>query len=324
MDGPAAGNEALGELMALLQDEPDCSELAPFLSHATAGVRAAALSAVIEHCPHSAGEALGTALGDPDPKVREVAISGAEELRGQLPAGSAASAAILRLAESDPSEGLRAAAVRICRLRSWESADWFARRLSDAGVAVRKEAVAALVALDALEELAEAGVDPSPLVRRAVAERIARVRAPGAGRLASRLLGDPDPLVAAKAAEALAALGHEAADLPVLLRLWPAGSWEVRKGVAMALGGFEDEGALSALGKLCADSNADVRKEAVRSLGAAAGRAPIDRLLRSALDDPDADVRAYARMALEASGKRPLPERRPGEDGHVEENGGMR
>lgn len=48
-----------------------------------------------------------------------------------------------------------------------------------------------------------------------------------------------------------------------------------------------------------ADDNLDVRKAAVQALsGWVSGFGEVAEALEAMLDDPDADVRAYARMAL--------------------------
>lgn len=55
---------------------------------------------------------------------------------------------------------------------------------------------------------------------------------------------------------------------------------------------------MPALSHAARDGNLDVRRAAVRSLGRWAERAEVAAILRAAADDPDADVRAYARRAL--------------------------
>jgi HEAT repeat protein len=69
----------------------------------------------------------------------------------------------------------------------------------------------------------------------------------------------------------------------------------------------EAEG-VAALGALAQDSHADVRKAAVIALGTFAEDAEAADVLERATKDDDADVRAYARLALEAVSRRtPVP-----------------
>jgi HEAT repeat protein len=58
------------------------------------------------------------------------------------------------------------------------------------------------------------------------------------------------------------------------------------------------------LGVLAHDPHADVRKAAVIALGTFAEHDEAAETLERASKDDDADVRAYARLALEAAGRR--------------------
>ncbi|MEV7907601.1 HEAT repeat domain-containing protein, partial [Streptomyces anulatus] len=72
----------------------------------------------------------------------------------------------------------------------------------------------------------------------------------------------------------------------------------VRAGAARCLGASAPEDAAGPLAAAVADDNLDVRKAAVLALTSWAARPEIAVALRVALSDPDADVRAYARRAL--------------------------
>jgi HEAT repeat protein len=60
---------------------------------------------------------------------------------------------------------------------------------------------------------------------------------------------------------------------------------------------------VAALSDALGDPHADVRKAAVLALRAHAGGADARRALSSVADDPDADVRAYARPAANPAAK---------------------
>ena len=84
-----------------------------------------------------------------------------------------------------------------------------------------------------------------------------------------------------------------------------ASAWQVREGAARALSGASVEFAvlaISGLSEALVDAHLDVRKAAVLSLSRWAGEPGARDALRRALKDSDADVRAYARRALEQDG----------------------
>jgi HEAT repeat protein len=74
----------------------------------------------------------------------------------------------------------------------------------------------------------------------------------------------------------------------------------VRQGAANALASAApDERGAAALVRALGDENLDVRKAAVKTLGAwLPSRPAVRSSLESALSDVDADVRAYARLSL--------------------------
>jgi HEAT repeat protein len=79
-----------------------------------------------------------------------------------------------------------------------------------------------------------------------------------------------------------------------------APAWQVREGAARAPSGATAERAVPRLSRALADEHLDVRKAAVLSLSRwADSEAAARDALSVALKDDDADVRAYARRALE-------------------------
>ena len=83
-----------------------------------------------------------------------------------------------------------------------------------------------------------------------------------------------------------------------------APAWQVREGAGRALSGAVAELAvlaISGLSEALRDAHLDVRKAAVLSLTRWAHEPAARDALGIALKDSDADVRAYARRALERS-----------------------
>ena len=114
------------------------------------------------------------------------------------------------------------------------------------------------------------------------------------------LLADRDPLVRAAALGALGELGDADADVPVIERALTEPAWQIRVGAARALSGVSAPLAVPTLSRALTDTHLDVRKAAVLSLTRWAGSEIAAReALGLALKDVDADVRAYARRALE-------------------------
>lgn len=114
-----------------------------------------------------------------------------------------------------------------------------------------------------------------------------------------RLVGDSDPLVRAAALAALGAVGCGDDDLAHVQRALTEPAWQVREGAARALAGAVPTVAVPALSRALTDQHLDVRKAAVLTLTRWAADEPAAReALDLALEDGDADVRAYARHAL--------------------------
>ncbi|MDQ0582756.1 fumarate reductase/succinate dehydrogenase flavoprotein subunit [Streptomyces rishiriensis] len=168
------------ELVALAEDEPELGALLPYLSDAAAAVRREAVAVLTETVPPGTGPALAQALRDPSAEVRAAAAASLRELVETLPAEPALRDGLAAaLAEPDPV--VRAAALDVLRALRLGDAALFAGSLTDADIAVRIEAVRALVSVDAAEELARAATaDPSREVRVTIAKSLATV---AAGRL---------------------------------------------------------------------------------------------------------------------------------------------
>jgi HEAT repeat protein len=117
------------------------------------------------------------------------------------------------------------------------------------------------------------------------------------------LIDDLDPLVRAAALAAMGSVEWGDEDGQTVERALDASAWQIRKGAARALAGAPSpSAAVPPLSRALADPHLDVRKAAVLSLTRwAASEATARDALTGALEDGDADVRAYARQALAAS-----------------------
>ncbi|MFF4362330.1 fumarate reductase/succinate dehydrogenase flavoprotein subunit [Streptomyces sp. NPDC001604] len=293
------------ELLELAEEQPELAAIEPYLTDLDAAVRRTAVSVLTETVPPGTGQALAGALGDPDGDVRAAAAASLRELVETLPAepdlGAALTAAV---AETDPV--VRAAALDVLRALRLGNVEVFAGALDDPDIAVRIEAVRALVSVDAVEPLSGAAADASREVRVTVAKALAAVTP--AARAASgrelltgtldRLTEDSDPLVRGAALGTLATVGCPA---PLTARAVAAladPAWQVRAGAATALSAAPADTAVPALAKALADPNADVRKAAVLALTRHNGTAEARAALATVTSDPDADVRAYATRGL--------------------------
>lgn len=111
------------------------------------------------------------------------------------------------------------------------------------------------------------------------------------------LLRDDDLLVRAAALAALATTGCPPPYAAAAVAALGAPAWQVRAGAATALAAADPELAVSALRSALRDEHADVRKAGVLALRAHSGREDAHRAWATVADDPDAEVRAYARLA---------------------------
>jgi succinate dehydrogenase/fumarate reductase flavoprotein subunit/HEAT repeat protein len=280
------------EVLAL--ESPTVTDLADFLSDADPGVRRTAVSTLVEHLPDGYPGALLKALGDDDTEVRRVAADGVRELVEVLPAPEHVGK---QLNSEDPV--VRAVAVYLLGARRVGEQGQYRHASADVDHRVRIEAVRALVSVDDSDGVAAAAGDDNREVRIAAANGLSTLRR-GANAV-RRLVGDADPLVRAAALAALGAVGCGEDDLADVQRALTEPAWQVREGAARALAGAAPTVAVPRLSRALTDQHLDVRKAAVLTLTrwAASEQAARDAL-GLALEDGDADVRAYARHALAA------------------------
>jgi succinate dehydrogenase/fumarate reductase flavoprotein subunit/HEAT repeat protein len=278
----------------LALESPTVTELEEFLSDADPGVRRTAVSTLVEHLPDGYAGALLGALGDTDAEVRQVAAGSVRELVEVVPAPEDIAE---QLDSTDPV--VRAVGVYLLSARRVGEQGQYRRALADVDHRVRIEAVRALVSVDDPDGVATAAGDDNREVRIAAANGLSTLRA-GADAV-RRLVADSDPLVRAAALAALGAVGFGADDLSDVQRALAEPAWQVREGAARALAGAAPTVAVPTLSRALADQHLDVRKAAVLTLTrwAASEQAARDAL-GLALEDGDADVRAYARHALAA------------------------
>jgi succinate dehydrogenase/fumarate reductase flavoprotein subunit/HEAT repeat protein len=278
-------------------ESPTVDELSAFLSDADAGVRRTSISVLIEHLPDGYAPALLAALDDGDAEVRIAATDGVRELVEVLPDPVAAQTF---LDSADPV--VRAGVVYLLSSRKVGDVTRFRRALEDADHRVRIEAVRALVSVDDADGVGAAHGDDNREVRIAVANALGTL---GAGAPTIRTLTtDPDPLVRAAALAAFGTIGVLDVDITTVERSLSESAWQVRQGAVRALAGAGRDAAVAPLARALSDPHLDVRKAAVLSLTHwAPSDAAARDALNSALDDGDADVRAYARQALAAAGR---------------------
>ncbi|MEU9432493.1 fumarate reductase/succinate dehydrogenase flavoprotein subunit [Streptomyces sp. NPDC048252] len=268
------------ELVALAEAEPELDSLLPYLTDAVAAVRREAVAVLTETVPSGTGPALAEALRDPSAQVRAAAAASLRELVETLPAEPALRDGLAAaLAEPDPV--VRAAALDVLRALRLGDAALFAGSLTDADIAVRIEAVRALVSVDAAEELARAATaDPSREVRVTIAKSLATV---AAGRLNETSPSDADPSAALSADATLSA---------------SSGSGSGSGSGSDAGISVERDAVHAALVGLVDDPDALVRAAAYGALGTTGCPVPLAARAVTALADPAWQVRAGAATAL--------------------------
>ncbi|MCP2293814.1 Succinate dehydrogenase/fumarate reductase, flavoprotein subunit [Nocardia amikacinitolerans] len=279
-------------LLAL--DSPTVEDLSSYLADDDAGVRAAAISVLTEHTPDGFATALVDALGDTAASVRRVAAESLRELVEVLPDAAGLPE---HLNSTDPL--VRATVVDLLRALRAGSAAQFAAASADADHRVRIEAVRALVSLDDRAGVAALAADPNREVRIAVANGLAAIGDGGVDVIRA-LSTDRDPLVRASALTAFAALGADSDDATDLSAALRDSAWQVRVGAARGLAGAAPDLAVPLLAEALLDPHLDVRKAAVLSLSTWRTTEFARDALKRAIDDTDADVRAYARRAVDA------------------------
>jgi HEAT repeat protein len=285
-------------LVALADEAEEAAELAPYLADEDPAVRRTAVEVLTESAPPDAGPALARAMGDVEPAVRAAAVEGLRELRELIVADEEFHEAVVSGAGSaDPA--VRAAVIRLLREhRLGELADFWSAA-GDDDPEVRREVVAGLVSRDAVDAVAGLARDQEPLVRLAVARGLATIGDPAALPTLEKMAADGDVRVRAAALEGIGIVGCPPDLVGIVLRSLGDPAWEIRKGAVIALGAAFESLAVEPLVAALGDGNLDVRKAAVQSLTQwASARPEVRDALRGALDDPDADVRGYARLAL--------------------------
>lgn len=286
------------EVLALADEVPTALDLASYLNDSDAGVRRTALRVLTESAPPDAGPALGQALLDHDRDVRVAAIEGLLELR-ELVEPDVELQSVLALASVAPDPDVRALVLQLQREHRLGDEGLYAQGLEDDDPEVRNQAVAGLVSVGGWEVVATARDDPEAMVRLTVARALGTIGCAASADALGELGLDPDPRVQAAALESFVAVGCPPALAALALQALGHAEWAVRKGAALALAAAPAEMAVQPLLAALDDANLDVRKAVVQSLsGWAAHLDEVAGALGAVLDDPDADVRAYARMAL--------------------------
>ncbi|MEU0504568.1 fumarate reductase/succinate dehydrogenase flavoprotein subunit [Nocardia sp. NPDC005998] len=280
-------------LLAL--DSPTVQDLSTYLADPDAGVRVAALSVLTENTPEGFAPILIGALDDTAASVRAAAAASLRELVEVLPDWHGLAD---RLDSPDPV--VRATVVDLLRARRSGSAAQFVAALTDSDHRVRIEAVRALVSLDDRQAVSAAATDENREVRIAVAYGLSTIGGHGAST-ARELAEDPDPLVRAAALAAFANLVVVADDAKLLADALGHSAWQVRVGAARGLAGADPDFAVTPLSDALRDPHLDVRKAAVLSLATWPQNGAAHDALKLAIDDTDADVRAYARRALDSA-----------------------
>jgi HEAT repeat protein len=297
VQAPVATQPPSPRIAAVLAlESPTVTALDGFLQDPEPGVRKTAVATLVEHLPEGYSDALMSALSDDDAEVRRVAAESVRELVEVLPGPENIAGQLL-----SADAVVRAVALYLLSSRKVGEAADYRRALADSDHRVRIEAVRALVSVDDADGVAAAGDDENREVRIAAANGLATLRA-GADTV-RRLLGDGDPLVRAAALAALGAVGCGDDDVPDVQKALAEPAWQVRQGAARALAGAAPTVAVPTLSRALGDRHLDVRKAAVLSLTQWAASEPAARdALGAALEDGDADVRAYARQALARAG----------------------
>ncbi|MGE2835011.1 fumarate reductase/succinate dehydrogenase flavoprotein subunit [Mycobacterium sp. SMC-4] len=291
---PAAPPPSPRIAAVLALDEPSVTALAPFLADADPGVRRTAVDVLTETLCDGYDVPLVRALDDSDVEVRQVAAEGIRELVEVLPHPVA-----VRPHADSPDGVVRGAAVYVLAARRVGDPRLYRRLAADPDHRVRIEAIRALVSVDDVDGVAAGHTDPNREVRIAVANGLGTLRA--GTETVRTLITDTDPLVQAAALAAMGTIGWDDTDTSAVERALAASAWQIRQGAARALAGAPSPtAAVPPLAQALGDPHLDVRKAAVLSLTRwAPSEEAARQALTGALDDGDADVRAYARRALE-------------------------
>lgn len=299
----STGTQRSHRILALLEladEAPTTEELAEFLTDADPDVRRTALTVLSEAADSwdEPSAVFAAALLDPDETVRRTAAELLGELLEVLVVGEKFEQS-LREASRHPAAEVRTAGVGALWRHRLTTVDELAALSADLDETVRCETVLGLVSLDALDVLASMAADPVVAVRLAVARGLGAIGDPRGANTLTVLAEDGDLLVRAAALIAMAHTGCADHAVAVATASLTDPAWEVRQGAAIALSAGAQDEAVDDLITATRDTNLDVRKAAVRALGRRdTGVRAIRAALESALDDVDADVRAFARMGL--------------------------
>ncbi|MDQ1536010.1 MAG: hypothetical protein QOE58_403 [Actinomycetota bacterium] len=286
-------------VLQLAEDEPELDDLQPYLDDPDAEVRVTAVNTLTEATPDGFATALVDALLDSEPTVRRAAAAALRESEELLPTDDTLRGGLTKAALVDD-VFVREVVFGTLRALRLGNLEVFSAGLEDEATGVRIEALGGLVSLNLAEAVSQAWTDPEREVRVAAARGLGTIGDPCAATTLARLATDPEPLVRASALEAAKGLGCPSPleDLAVAALTDPA--WQVRKGAAIALGATAPDVAIQPLVQAITDVHIDVRKTAVRSLARWAKLPTVSAALTRALQDPDADVRGYARHGLAA------------------------
>lgn len=290
------------QLLELSEEGPGIEDLAEFLSDPDPAVRRNALS-VLTECTESdewaqAAPYFAAALSDASEEVRDAAIKFLRELVEVIEPGAEFDRH-LRRAAAGPDPAARAAAIEALWRHRLTGEDELRALFDDPDEAVRCSAVLGFVSIDSLDALTTAAADSSAAVRLAAARGFGAVGDPRGATALLALATDDDDQVRAAALNAFGLLGCTGQAVALAVTALREPSWQVRQSAARALGSAEEAVAAGPLVAASTDDNLDVRKAAVQSLAAFKSDSPqIRDALHTATSDPDADVRAYARMGL--------------------------
>ncbi|MFE2754879.1 fumarate reductase/succinate dehydrogenase flavoprotein subunit [Actinosynnema sp. NPDC059335] len=289
--GVAASGRVL-ELVALTEEQPGLARFEEYLVDPDPAVRRAAVAALTEVVPEGFEFALVRAMSDEEEAVRAAAAAGLRELVEVVPRGDA----LRRALEGSPA---RSVALEVLWALKLGTAEVYAAASSDADPEVRSAALRGLVSLRERRLVESLAGDPRRELRVEVAKGLGSLGDPAAAATLGVLAADPDPLVRAAALEAAGRIGRPAALQPAARAAATDPAWQVRVGAAWAL----DEP--DAVLPLLADGDSDVRKAAVRALAEWVKLPAVRSGLAAAATDNDADVRAYARRALDGVSRPP-------------------
>jgi succinate dehydrogenase/fumarate reductase flavoprotein subunit/HEAT repeat protein len=287
------------ELLELAETSPALTQIEPYLADDDPQVRRAAIAVLTEVVPPGTGPALARAAQDPRGTVRHAAAIALQELAEVLPPTRDLQDRLYEaLAHHDAV--VRAAILDVLRQLNLASTAAVKPALTDPDHRVRLQALRALVSLNQPALIATAATDPSREVRIATANALAALANPASAPALAQLAADKDPLVRAAALKAAATMNCPQ-PLPALaLSAITDQAWQVREGAAQALSATSPQLAVPALTAATTDLHADVRKAAIIALAQWPEIPEAALALNRAQSDPDADVRAYARRALDS------------------------